>query len=90
MNRHGPDSDRLERVPLRPHRLAVAVLLLSLLGIIAFAYRHTGARWPGNASGNGRVDVSETDAARRSIPAQPRPPACQPRGARSAGGFHHP
>lgn len=90
MSRSGPDSDRLDRVPLRPHRLAVAVLLLAMLTIIALAYRHAVRRWPGNATGQGRIDISETDAARRNSRIQPHIPAGKPTGARSGGGFHQP
>jgi hypothetical protein len=90
MSRRGPDPDRLASVPRRPHRLAVIVPILLIMAAVALAYRHAGERWPGSASGHGRVDVSETDAAHHPNPALPGTRARSRVGAPSAGGFHHP
>ena len=91
MDRSGPDSDRLDRVPLRPHRFAVAVFFLAMLAIVALAYhRHIARRWPGTATDRGLVDISETDVARHNAPKQPATSPGHRAGARSAGGFHQP
>ena len=88
MNRRGPDLDRLDSFPRRPHRLAVIIPILLLLVVIALTYRYAGSRWPGNAGRHGPVDISETDAANRSASSQPGTLAGKQAGATSAGGFH--
>ena len=90
MNHRDSRLDPLDTVPHRPHRLVVAIIGFAMLAGLGLIYRYAGARWPGNATGHGAVDISETDARR---PASASPSTIVLRnqaGATPAGGFHKP
>ena len=90
MGRRGPDLNRLDSVPGRPHRLLVIIPLLAMIAILALIYRYAGARWPGNATRHGPVDISETDAGRHHDAALQITAVRHKAGAPAAAGFHKP
>jgi hypothetical protein len=57
-------EDRLDGAVKRRHPLMVIIPLLALIAALALIYRYAGVRWPGNATGHGAVDISETDVSR--------------------------
>lgn len=87
MDPHGPELNRLDSVPGRPHRLLVIIPVLAMLAVLGLIYRYAGARWPGNATRHGPVDISETDVGHRDG-AQAAVLRHRP-GATAAAGFHH-
>jgi hypothetical protein len=89
MDRRGPQLNRLDSVPRRPHRLMVIIPLLVMLAVLALIYRYAGTRWPGNATEHGPVDISETDAA-HSLGRSELVVLHNNAGATPAAGFHKP
>jgi hypothetical protein len=89
MDRHGPELNRLDSVPGRPHRLLVIIPVLAMLAALGLIYRYAGARWPGNATRHGPIDISETDSGHRDG-ASPLTVVRHRPGATPAAGFHRP
>ena len=88
MDRDGSGADPLARFPRRPHRLAVLVVVLVVLGLGTLAWRKSHHRWPRANVSESASDVTETDAAQRINHTEENVPSTTKAGGHAATGFH--